>query len=292
MQGFATSSFFATHRAPIAVSVIGHVALLAALSTSLVFMPSQPLQQLAIEAVVIDEGKMRRAAEAEQQKQAEAQRQEREQERQQQLEIQRREQEADAARRQEQQRREAEIEQQRKAAEAQAAERRAAEQRVAEERRVAEQKAAEERKRREAEASAQREADRKAAEARAKAEAERREQQRRQAELAAALAAEEELAAARSSGAMNRYITLIAQKVERNWVQPASAVAGVECEVSVQQLPNGEVISTRVTQCNGDEQVRASVERAVLAASPLPLPEDRLLFDRNLRFTFRPQVGN
>ena len=75
-------------------------------------------------------------------------------------------------------------------------------------------------------------------------------------------------------------------------MQPASAVPGVECQVSVQQLPNGEVISARVTQCNGDELVRRSVENAVLAASPLPLPDDRVLFDRNLRFTFRPRIGN
>lgn len=279
MQGFA-----ATHRTPMTVSVIAHILLLAALSTSIVFMPDQPLQQLAIEAVVIDESVARRAAAAEQQ---------RERERQQQAAAEQRRQEQLAAERQAAEQRRVQEQQERARQEQQRIQQqREADARAAEERRQAEQRAAEERQRREAEEAARREQERRAAEERARQEAARREQERREAELAAMLAAEEELAAARSSGAMVRYITLIAQRVERKWVQPASAVPGIECQVSVQQLPNGEVISARVTQCNGDELVRRSVENAVLAASPLPLPEDRLLFERNLRFTFRPQLGN
>jgi len=271
MQGFA-----ATHRTPITVSVMAHAILLGALSTSVVFMPDQPMQLLAIEAVIVDEGAARRAAAAEQQ---------RAEERRQQAEAEQRRQEQLAAERRAEERRQEQLAAERRA-EQQRQQQREAEARAAEERRQAQ------RQRQEAEAAARREQERQVAEERARQQAAQRAQERREAELAAMLAEEEAIAAARNSSAMARYVTLIAQKVERKWVQPASAVPGIECEVSVQQLPNGEVISTRVTQCNGDELVRRSVENAVLAASPLPLPEDRVLFDRNLRFTFRPQLGN
>ena len=32
-----------------------------------------------------------------------------------------------------------------------------------------------------------------------------------------------------------------------------------------------------------------AVERAILKSSPLPLPSDRALFDRELKLTFRPR---
>ncbi len=279
------------YRSPLVMSAVGHVILAVLLSTSLVFMPDAPFEQLAIEAVVVDEAALKRAAEQERRAEQEAAqrreaeqlelRQRQEQERQQELAAQRKADAAAREKRAEQQKRE-QAEQQRRAAEAKAAEVKAAE--------------AAERKRQEAERAAERAkqqaAEKKAAEARAKAAAEQREQQRRQAELAAALEEEEALFAARQSGAMNVYKSLIQQQVQRNWQQPASAVAGVECEVFVRQLPNGDVIEARVTKCNGDEAVRMSVERAVRAASPLPLPDDPRLFERNLTFSFRPQINN
>ena len=143
----------------------------------------------------------------------------------------------------------------------------------------------------------------KAAAERAKAESERlkisREkaeaQQREAARLAAAreleqqLKDEEELEVASNSGALADYVALIRQKVERNWVRPPGARAGIECEVSVTQIPGGQVTSVRTERCNADEPVRRSIEAAVLRASPLPLPAESKLFERNLRFTFKPE---
>lgn len=98
--------------------------------------------------------------------------------------------------------------------------------------------------------------------------------------------------AASQSGEMARYKALIQQRVQYNWRQPKSATAGVECQVSVQQLPNGEVVDVKVKSCSGDGLFQRSVVDAVYAASPLPLPQDPRLFDRNLTFNFRPQVEN
>ena len=45
---------------------------------------------------------------------------------------------------------------------------------------------------------------------------------------------------------------------------------GIDCVVTVVQLPTGDVVSAKVASCNGDDAVRRSIERAVLDASPLP----------------------
>jgi colicin import membrane protein len=112
---------------------------------------------------------------------------------------------------------------------------------------------------------------------------------RREAELNAQIAAEERLSAARASGEMAQYIAQITARIERAWIRPASAVAGLDCEVRVTQVPGGAVTAVQVGRCNGDASVRESIEAAVLRASPLPQPANAALFERNLVVTFRPE---
>ena len=88
---------------------------------------------------------------------------------------------------------------------------------------------------------------------------------------------------------MADYLGLISQRVTRNWIRPANAGAGLECVVVVTQIPGGEVVGVQVERCNGDDAVRRSIEAAVLKSSPLPMPADDALFDRSLRFTFKPE---
>jgi colicin import membrane protein len=101
--------------------------------------------------------------------------------------------------------------------------------------------------------------------------------------------AEERLMAAEQAGLLAQYIAVIRQEVERNWVRPVSAGAGLECVVHVTQIPGGEVIDVRMVQCNGDDAVVRSIVAAVHQSSPLPLPLEPELFERNLRFTFKPE---
>jgi colicin import membrane protein len=49
------------------------------------------------------------------------------------------------------------------------------------------------------------------------------------------------------------------------------------------------VAGVRIGTCNADDAVRRSIEAAVLRASPLPLPDEATLFERNLRFIFKPE---
>jgi TonB C terminal len=95
--------------------------------------------------------------------------------------------------------------------------------------------------------------------------------------------------AAADSGEMARYQFALLQKIMRNWVQPASALPGIECVIDVRQSRTGDVITATVGHCNGDAAVRRSIEEAVLQASPLPQPEDPNLFQRDLRITFKPE---
>ncbi len=108
-------------------------------------------------------------------------------------------------------------------------------------------------------------------------------------DIARQLAEEERLLAATDSGALADYVALIRQKVERNWVRPPSARPGLECEIFVNQIPGGQVTGVRMGACNADDAVRRSIEAAVLRASPLPLPDEAALFERNLRFIFKPE---
>lgn len=257
--------FIAEHRTVLRVSVIAHagVALLLALNINL--LPPRQAQpvRLAIQAQVVNDKALRQQAQASEARRREDLR-------------------ADIRRRQEEIR----------AAEASKAERQQAEERRRDEAKQATQAAA---TKRQQDADARRvnenrkaEQQRTAAETRRKAEAARRAAQT-EAELARQLAEEEELLAAADSGLLDQYAEIIRQKVERNWIRPASAREGLNCIVLVKQIPGGEVVEVRVTECNGDAAVLRSIEAAVLRASPLPPPPDRSLFERSLRFNFRPR---
>ena len=150
-----------------------------------------------------------------------------------------------------------------------------------------------EQQRREAEAARQKaEAERKAAEAAArKAEQERQARQqaeaeakRRQEELRVALEAEQrELEASEVA----RYQELIRQQVSGTWLKPPDWPAGRACEVRVRLVPGGEVVAANVVGSCGSSVLDRSVEAAVAKASPLPVPPDPALFDREFRnFTF------
>lgn len=107
--------------------------------------------------------------------------------------------------------------------------------------------------------------------------------------LRASLAAEERTNTLRNSEAAFAWRDAIAAHIMRNWRQPDSARAGLRCVVLVDQVPGGEVVSARITECNGDDAVRQSIEAAVFRAAPLPQPPDAALFERRLELVFVPK---
>lgn len=159
-----------------------------------------------------------------------------------------------------------------------------------------EQEAAEKKRRDEAELERRRqEAEKKRQEdvERQRQENERKRQEAEEAErqrlMQRELADEQARIDAMNAGALDRYVYAIRQSIQRRWVEPASAVAGLECVVNVRQLPGGEVVGATIGKCNGDDAVKRSIEAAVFKASPLPEPEDPTLFERDLRIIFKPE---
>lgn len=186
-------------------------------------------------------------------------------------------------------RRKQEEEKQRKAAEA--AKRKEAERLKAEEakrqKELAEKKKAEEEARRkkvqeeqrEREEQARRELQEKARmEEALRQEATRREIEREQAARAATEAQKERAL----------WIDAVTRHVTKKWHPPPSAPAAFACMVRVQQLPDGTVISARITQSCGNPLLDQSVEEAVLRASPLPTVSNPSLYLREFLFEFVP----
>ena len=174
-----------------------------------------------------------------------------------------------------------------------AREKRAAEERAAQEREAQLERAqalVEERRVEEAEAKRRAAEAARKAEENARAEREAQAQSEREADLQRRLAAEEEAeaAAVARSGVMDEYRALLVQAIERNWIRPPSARAGLECTLYVTQAPGGTVVDVKLGACNGDQAVRESIANAVFRASPLPAPRDPRAFERRLEIVFKP----
>jgi colicin import membrane protein len=120
----------------------------------------------------------------------------------------------------------------------------------------------------------------------AKLAAEGRARAERESELRNQLQAEEKAAAL--GPLQNHYIASLQNRITRAWLKPESARAGIVCRIEVTQIPGGVVTKARVTDCNGDEAVRQSIENAVYRASPLPEPPDPALFQRIFTLVFKP----
>ena len=269
-------TFISQHKGAVLWSLVLHVAVLAVLLTGIALpeRPRAPVAAPLIEGTLVDTATLER----QQKVREDAARQERQ--RQQRVERERR-----AA--EEQQRLTQQREEQRVAAEQQRVREEAAQK---ERDRVAAEKAEQARKEQQAREQRERQAQ---AEAAAKAERERAAtaaaQKRREDELARATALEAEANAARQSGLYDQYVFAIQQRIRSKWQRPLSARAGIDCVVTVTQLQTGVVVSAKVASCNGDDAVRASIERAVMAASPLPTAPSPGLYERIVNVRFKPE---
>ena len=89
--------------------------------------------------------------------------------------------------------------------------------------------------------------------------------------------------------ALEEYIDSIQASVARAWRRPTGVPPGLRCSVNVVQTDDGEVLRVQIAQGSGNVAFDRSVEQAVWAASPLPLPTQRAVFDREIIFLFNPR---
>ncbi len=114
-------------------------------------------------------------------------------------------------------------------------------------------------------------------------------QKKREKALQEQMAAEEQAEQEKElQGVRNSYIDKIAAVVKGNWRRPAVVDKEASCLVEVTQIPGGEIISSRVSKCSGGAGFQHSVETAVGKTTHLPAPPDPRVFDRKIRFTFKP----
>ncbi len=160
-------------------------------------------------------------------------------------------------------------------------------------RKEAEKKAAEEKRKKEQARKRAEEKKRKEAEQKRIAEQKRKEEQRRKAE--AEKKRQDELRRQQererlSRGIVNKYVALIAQKIERIWRQPLDAPRDLQCKIDIRLRSTGEVISVKIAESSGNASFDRSVETAVRRASPLPVPKDSVIFKEFevMRLRFEP----
>ncbi len=98
-------------------------------------------------------------------------------------------------------------------------------------------------------------------------------------------------ARAATQSLIESYMARIGDKIRSRVVLPLDLAGNPEAIYEVQLIPGGEVTLTRLRRSSGQPNYDASVERAILAAQPLPVPDDLELFRSHFaRFnlSFRP----
>lgn len=86
------------------------------------------------------------------------------------------------------------------------------------------------------------------------------------------------------------YQAALQKAILAKWTRPESVPLGTRCRITIRQLPGGEVVDAQVSApCSYDEAGRASIERAVLLAQPLPYAGFESVFNRTLNFNFEAQ---
>ncbi|HET7160573.1 MAG TPA: cell envelope integrity protein TolA, partial [Burkholderiales bacterium] len=91
----------------------------------------------------------------------------------------------------------------------------------------------------------------------------------------------------------DEYVRQISNKIKRYIIEPPNLQGNPQVEFEVRLLPGGEVLeaSLRIKRSSGNTAYDQAVERAILKASPLPLPPDPALFNmfRELNLKIRPK---
>lgn len=95
--------------------------------------------------------------------------------------------------------------------------------------------------------------------------------------------------AALRNRALLQWTDKIRAKIRGNIILPQDIPGNPEAIFDVTLLPTGEVLTVRKTKSSGHPGYDDAVDRAIMKSSPLPLPDDRSLFQRQLQLRFRPQ---
>jgi len=170
--------------------------------------------------------------------------------------------------------------------------------RLEEQKKLEEQRRAEEERKLEEEAKRleqeklKREAEQRERAAAAERERQQQEAQRKQREADEAKRRAEAATRAAQQKMIDDWKIRIQEKIRSRVVVPANIQGNPEARFEVVLLPGGEVLSATLRKSSGVPAYDAAVERAIMAAQPLPVPGETDLFQENFRellLKFRPK---
>ena len=101
--------------------------------------------------------------------------------------------------------------------------------------------------------------------------------------------AEARAEAARIGEVQKTWAQQLNEHIRSRWLRPPGLPQGLRCQVRIEILPNGEVVSVTIIRSSGNPAFDVSVENAVYKSSPLPLPSDPKAFERVLEPIFTPE---
>jgi len=84
------------------------------------------------------------------------------------------------------------------------------------------------------------------------------------------------------------WVDKVRAKIRGNIVLPPDLQGNPEALFTVTLLPNGELLTHKLTKSSGHRGYDDAVERAIIKSSPLPKP-DTAIFSRELEIRFRPR---
>jgi len=96
---------------------------------------------------------------------------------------------------------------------------------------------------------------------------------------------------AASAGIIDEFQTKIRNKIRSNVNKSLCGSGNPELKFEIGLQPTGQLNGgPKLIKSSGIAACDSAVERAIMASDPLPLPQDKTLFDqfRNLKLTFRP----
>jgi len=96
---------------------------------------------------------------------------------------------------------------------------------------------------------------------------------------------------AASAGVIDEFQTKIRNKIRNNVNKSLCGSGNPELKFEIALQPTGQLNGApKLIKSSGIAACDSAVERAIMVSDPLPLPQDKTLFDqfRNLKLTFRP----
>lgn len=95
-----------------------------------------------------------------------------------------------------------------------------------------------------------------------------------------------------AQGEVNKYTALIIQAISEQWIVPTQANKKLSCKLKIRLAPSGLVLDVQITKTSGDPALDSSARAAVLKASPLPVPKDKLAFESFREFELKVKPEN